>query len=399
MPSVAYLSDGRLFVLQSGQEAREVQSAFAQQVMERQARTRDAHGWRDETGVWGNMGMAPPELGQWEMGEQRTPVRIQGAVAGDAPGQLYYILGVGNMGGLFEYSRTSDTERRLMHRNGFVARDIARNPQSGEVAISVRREDGTAGIQVGDGDGRFLRDVTVGDAVDECPSWIPGEGRRLIYQSAGVGRSEHGFASGISEYRLEQIDLDAQNIETAREEAGFDLLQPKLTADDTLYYIRRPYEPMGRQNASLWETIKDVFLFPFRLAVAIFHFLNFFAVLFSGKPLSTASGPRENIQDQRFRMVWGRMIDTKKAMLDARKNKTTGLVPKTWQLVRVTSTGEETVLAENVMSFDLCDDGLIYTDGTVIVHRKSDGPTFELGRDKIVEKVLVVDALGDGVSG
>lgn len=389
-PTVAYLSDGKLFLKSPDAEPREVQSSFARQVMERQARTREVHGWREESGLWGNMGMPMPELGQWNVGHHRTPVRIQSAVAGDVPGHLYYILGVGDMGGLFHYTQEGDTERRLMHRNGFLAQDIARRSETGEVAVAVRREDGSAGIQVGDSDGRFLRDVTVGDAVDESPYWRPGDGRKLIYQSAGLGRDQNGFAVGLSEYRIEEIDLDGQKIETVREEAGFDLLQPRMTADGTLYYIRRPYEPRGKTNVSFWEVLKDVLLFPFRLARALFYFLNFISVMFSGKPLTTASsdGPPDRITDQRYRMVWGRMIDTKKAMENARKNKTTGLVPKTWQLVRLSPDNEETVVAERVLSFDLCDDGLIYTDGTVIFHRNKNGETNELCRDHIIERVL-----------
>lgn len=389
-PAVAYLSDGRLFVKLAGREPREVQSAFAAQVMERQARNAEVHGWKSQSGVWGQMGLGAPELALWDQqGRQRTPVRIQGAVAGDVPGHLYYILGVGDMGGLFHYVHEGESERRLMHRNGFMARDIARNPHTGEVAVSVHREDGSVGIQVGANDGRFLREVTVGDAVDEAPSWVPGEGRRLVYQSAGIGRDEHGFAVGLSTYRIELMDLDRQTIETVHEEVDRDLLQPRMRADGTVYFIRRPYEPPGRRRLGPWTVLKDILLFPFRLGRAIFHFLNFYSVMFSGKPLTTNSGPQQRISDTRFRMIWGRMIDTKRAMETARKEKSTGLVPKEWQFVRRTPDGNEDILAERVLSFDLCEDGsTLYTDGTVIFHREVDGETREVCRDQFVEKVI-----------
>jgi len=388
-PAVAYLSDGRLFLKLPEEEPRELQSTFAQQVIERQARTRAVHGWKSQSGVWNEMGMAMPDIAQWETGDQRTPVKFQSAVAGDAPGHLYYVLGVGDVGGLFHYVHDGDSERRLMHRNGFVAGDLTRHPDTGEVAVSVRREDGSAGIQVGDSDGRFLRDVTVGDAFDESPAWIPGDGRRVIYQSAGIGRDSNGVFRGLSAYRIERMDLDKQDIETVHQEEGCDLLQPRMTADETLYFIRRPYEPHGRQNADPLTILIDILLFPFRLLRAIFHFLNFFSVMFSGKPLTTASGPQQRITDSRYRMIWGRMIDTKRAMEKARRQKTTGLVPKDWQLVRRTKDGEEQTLAEKVLSFDLCEDGsVVYTDGNVILYRRDDGETREVCRDDVIEKVI-----------
>lgn len=389
-PAVAYLSDGKLFLQLPEAASREVQSTFAQQVMQRQARHNEVHGWRSQSAVWGNMGMAAPEMSQWEQVQaaQRTPVRIQGVAPGEKPGDLYYVLAVGDTGGLFHYSGDAQTENRLMHRNGFPARDISRRSPGGEIAVSVQREDGTAGIQVGESDGRFLRNVTDGDALDEAPSWVPGEARKLVYQSAGVGRNEQGFPVGLAPYRVEQLDLDKQDITTVREEDGFDLLQPRMTEDGTLYCIRRPYEPTGPRPVSLLEVTKDVVLFPFRLARAGYHFLNFISVMFSGKPLSTAAGPQHNVTDTRYRMIWGRMIDTKAAMKAAAKDDAGGLVPDTWQLVRRAESGEETILARRVVSYDVCDDGIVYTDGSMISLRRKNGEVTEIGRDRFIERVV-----------
>ena len=131
-------------------------------------------------------------------------------------------------------------------------------------------------------------------------------------------------------------------------------------------------------------------MFPFRLGRAIFHFLDFFSVMFSGKPLSTASGPQRKIEDQRYLMLWGRMIDTKQAMQQARKQNSKSLVPKEWQLVcRDLGNGEETVIAERVVSFDVDRTGnVIYTDGSSVFLRSPQGETNELCEDQFVERVI-----------
>jgi len=391
-PTFAFLSNGQLFLRNGSDEPREIRSNFAQQVMERQARNAEVHGWKGQSGVWGAMGFAPPELAEWERAQQqRTPVQFQGVTNGDEDGHLYYILGIGDMGGLFHYTIENDAERRLMHRNGFLARDLSRHPESGAIAVSVQKEDGSSAVQVGENDGRFLRDVTVGDAVDESPCWVPGQGRRIVYQSAGIGRNEHGMVVGLAPFQVELIDLDKESIETVHAEENFDLLQPKLLADGTLYFIRRPYEPLGPKPADPLTVLKDIALFPFRLARAVFHFLNFFSMMFSGKPLSTAAGPQNRLTDNRYLMIWGRMIDTKRAMEKSRKQKTTGLVPKDWQLIRRTPDGQEDLLAEKVLSFDVRPNGdVIHTDGNVVYLRQQDGNTTHLLGDQFVEKVTAV---------
>ena len=390
-PTVAFLSTGRLFLKPPGEDPGEIQSAFAGQVMERQARTQEVHGWKSESGVWGSMGMAPPDLAAWERAEQRTPVRFEGVTVGDEPGDVYYILGIGDMGGLFRYSTKTRVEHRLMHRNGFVAKDLSRHPHTGEIVVAVTMEDGSTVIQVGEKDGRFLQGVTAGDAVDQAPHWVPGGGRRVVYQSAGIGRDEQGFAVGMAPFGVELLDLESQQIESLHAEDGQDLLQPRLLADGTLYYIRRPYEAAGARPADPVTILKDIVLFPFRLGRAVVHFLNFFSMMFSGKPLMTSGGPPSRVTDDRYRMIWGRMIDTRRAMQQAQKNKSAGLVPNEWQLIRRTAAGEDSVLAERVVSFDVAPDGtIVHTDGQSVFLQTPDKKSRTLATHDFVERVAIV---------
>ena len=390
-PAVAFLARGSLFLKIDDQPPRDIQSAFAQGVLDRQARAQEVDGWKANSGAWGEMGMASPELAQWQMADQRRQVLFKSVTAGDDPNQLYYLLGVGDMGGLFQYTIPEDLERRLMHKNGFAAKDLSRRKGTGEMAISVARENGTTGILVGENDGRFLQDRTTGDSIDESPSWVEGDACRLVYQSAGIGRDENGYAVGLSPYRIETLDLDKKSIDTLLEEDHVDLLQPKHTTDGTLYFIRRPYQPQGREQPSAMAVLKDILLFPFRLGRAVFHFLDFFSMMFSGKPLTSAGGPQRKLNDQRYIMLWGRMIDTKQAMQKSQKQDSKSLVPKEWELVKRTPEGEETVLAERVLSFDVAENGkIVYTDGTVVFSRDEQGNVSEICSDRLIEKVILV---------
>src|ERR1043166_4023397 len=108
-PTIAYLAQGRLFLKQPGQAIRELESPFAMQAMERQTRSQDINAWKSRSGVWGNMGLAPPQWSQWENAAGgRRPLRFASLSRGTMPGQLLYLLDMEHVSGLFEYDLTTN---------------------------------------------------------------------------------------------------------------------------------------------------------------------------------------------------------------------------------------------------------------------------------------------------
>lgn len=394
-PGFAWLSGGRLFVQRPAQELLEVESSFARETLERRLRSEQLNSWKDRSGVWGSMGVAPPEMAQWQAAAAapRRVIHFRSVTRGDQPGQLFYVLDLGNVGGLFQYDLNQGYETRLMHREGFITSDLSRHPGGGEVAVAMRRSDGTTGVAIGEKDGRYLKDVTFSDGVDESPAWLDDGSRRLVYQSAAWLRDDNGFARSLSPYRVEMLDLDAERISTVYEEDNCDLLQPRYFADDTLYFIRRPYRAKQRQRPLL-EDVKDILLWPFRLIRAILHFLNFFSVMFSGKPLTTAGGPdEEEARTPGHLMLWGQMVDTRHFMKRRQSGDSARLVPKDWELVRRSADGTESVLASGVLSFDVLQDGrVIYTDGSRIMTTTEDGRESVLAEDVMIERVSWLSA-------
>jgi hypothetical protein len=275
-----------------------------------------------------------------------------------------------------------------MHRNQFVPRDLSRHPASGSVVVSLSRDDGSTGLFVGENDGRFLNGTTTGDCLDEAPAWVPGEGRRIVFQSAGIGRNAAGVPVGVGPYAIALLDADSGTIGTLLEDDDTDFLQPRLLADGTLLCIERPYQRHTRPGA--WAVLKDVVCFPYRVGRAVVHYLNFFSMVYSGKPLMTADGPRRQGPDMPTLMLWGRMIHARQAM--ARNGQTAAdLVPKEWRLLRRRPDGIEDVLAENVLAFDVGPDGdVVYTNGSRLMHLTPDGQRHELGTDRLIERVVIL---------
>src|SRR5437660_493038 len=129
-----------------------------------------------------------------------------------------------------------------------------------------------------------------GESLGAAHRWIPGEGRRLVFQSAGIGRDRHGNFAGLAPFSIQHLDIDSGEMKTLAEDSANDLLTPQMTADGTLYYIRRPYTT-GRE-LNLLRILKDIVLFPFRLGYAVFHYLQVFSMIYTGKKLTGAAGPQ-----------------------------------------------------------------------------------------------------------
>ncbi len=262
LSGIAWLAGGRLFVQRSGQPPREIESQFARETLERRQRSQNLHGWKGRSGVWGQMGMAPPSMEQWDAdGPPQQQIRICALTRGQQGHELFYVLDCGQVGGLFQYDLERDYEIRLMHREGFVSADLSKHPETGDVAIALRRGNGTSGVTIGENDGRFLQDITFSDGVDESPAWVLDGSRRIVFHSATWLRDQHGRARDKSTFRIELLDVAAKSVSTVLEEDGHDLLQPRMLADGTLFFIRRPHRPQKVQR-SFWEELKEVLLFP-----------------------------------------------------------------------------------------------------------------------------------------
>jgi hypothetical protein len=395
-PTVAYLSQGRLLVKELDKPAREIESPFAKETEQRQAKSRSIDGWKGRSGVWGQMGMAPPEWSQWEQAgaEGSRRVAIRSVCRGPQPGDLMYVLDLESVSGVFKYDLKQSLERRLMHRNDFIARDLVCHREKGTLAVSLARGDGSANLAFSDDEGRHWNHVTGGDSVDQAPAWVPGSERKIVFQSAGVGRTAQGLRLAIGPYAIESLDLDGDgNVQTLLADKDRDLLLPRMTKEGELLLLRRPYKPEGQRTLSFTQFLWDVLLLPFRILLTFLHIINFFSIMFSGQPLATAFGAqRRGPQQNQFLMLWGHMVDTKLAMAKALKDQPGSLVPKDWQLVRRDASGSETVLAESVLAYDLAGSGeIVFTNGSAIFTLDKDGRREKLCDDSLIEAIVCVE--------
>lgn len=367
---LAYLAQGKLHLRSSGGVAT-VESEFGRSLRERAAQIHQRHAWKMQghgaqfmTGaLWAGHATDPSEF----------RVAITSIAAGRNAGELLYSLETPDVSGIFRVD-ANGVEQRLFHTADFRLRHIALDPTGATLAASIFHNNFTSHIAVLQVEGTDFFEATDGDSFDIAPRWVPGPGRRLVFQSAGLGRDAAGRFCGLGPFAIQQLDLDSGELQCLAEEPGHDLLGPQCTAAGDLYYIRRPYQN-DRRKISPWSALKDTALFPFRMAIAIFQYFNFFSMRYTGKPLATSRGAAGRQPDLKQMLVWGNLIDADRAARENRMGDTDApdLVPATWQLVRRSAGGATEVLAKSVLSFDIAADGFIlYSNGSAI-HRIAQG--------------------------
>ncbi|WP_374582436.1 TolB family protein [Pseudoduganella sp.] len=380
---VGWVSNGKLFVQGGYGAVQEISSPYAQQAMDRAERNREKNAWKKDTAF----GVAA-QGNYRDFERDADPILVSSArFTGD--GKLLYFQADHGMGGLFSYDLASGHEERLLHRQQLRLQDMALSPSGRTIYCTMESRGGASHIACMQANGDGLRELTGGDTIDAAPTAVPGAEGVVIYQSAGIGRDQNGGWAAIGHVTLQELNTATGRVTPVLDDPRYDFLSPRVAADGALFFIRRPYEP-PQYNAG--NVVLDTILFPFRLLRALFHYLNFFSLMYSRKPLTGAGGmPLQ--ADMKNIVLQGRRIDAERALRrEASIGGVPSLVPASWQLVRRTRGGSESVVASNVSSFDITPGGtVVYSNGRGMFALDAQGRSSLLSQGDLVGAVLARD--------
>ena len=382
-PGIAYLAQGRIRVKTAKESPRTIDSSFGNSIREKAVRAQQRHSWKSAANdgspfaraVWGKAATAGQDI----------PLIITSICSAREAGSLIYSLESDSLCALLEVSQLGAEERRLWNDNRTRIRHISISRDTGNLVFSVLHENGTANIGVKTaGEGGF-KEFTEGDSFDTAPRWVPGQGTKIMFQSAGVGRNEHGQFAALGPFSLQQLDTETGELTTLLEDPQSDYLAPQMLADGRLFYIRRNYEEHRRFGPV--HALKDAVLFPFRLSYAVFQFLNFFSAMFTGRKLTSAGGPKGQGMDMKQMMIWGNLV---RAQAPARADdEGADLVPKTWELKCRSAVGETRTLASGVLAYDTnAEGGIVYTNGNAVFLLHPDGRKERILNERMIQQVF-----------
>ncbi len=375
----AFLANGLLFYRERG-ELKQLHSAYVQEAVERRERLRDRNNWKQGTSFQISAGGGARSF---EPGDKPS---VATSAVFETNGDLLYFLRDDNVGGLFRREMESGRELRVLLKQNLRLGDMNLSPTGDQLAASSQQAGGVANIVLLKTDGSNFRQATGGDTVDSAPACIPGAPNRLLFQSAGLARNEQGYIVAQGHASIQKLDMESGSVAPVLEDARFDYLKPRVCPVGNLHFIRRPFEG---PSCGVGSMLTDTLFFPFRLLRALFHYLNFFSMMHTRKPLTSASGQAVNA-DIKDILLQGRRIDTEEALRSARAVQgVPSLVPDSWDLVRRDQEGVKRVFATNVASYDISSDGtLVYSNGRGVFILERDGsPRLALTEELVADVV------------
>jgi hypothetical protein len=278
-----------------------------------------------------------------ERDPSEIPIVMTSVARGINPGEMLYTLETDEISGVFTRD-AGGIETRLFHTADFRVRHLDAHPAGAEVAASIYHRNGMANLAVLKTNGSDLTEVTEGESVDLAPRWAPGPERRLVFQSAGMARDSRARLSGVGPFAIQLLHLDSGEVSCLAEDPKFDFLWPRMGADGTLYYIRRPSHN-APQPPEPWVPLLATLLVPVRILWAIGKLIELFVERRTGQPLFTVKDVAE-------------------------KDVAT---PASWLLMRQKAAEVETI-AEGALSFDIAHDGaVIYSNGSAVFRVPANG--------------------------
>jgi len=380
--SPLYISDGKLFKSDSKIGLRQLESHYIKEMKNRVEKSKKNASWKEGT-TWDT------SFAQMQgMGERPEGGEVQfTSLVRTSQTQILYFLKSSTFGGLFQYDLENDIELRLLHRQNLDYQDLSPANDKGELLLCAGQADGSFHIAKMGVDGEDYQELSGGDTLDAAPFWVWDKPGHVVYQSQGIARDAEGFIKGISPAVINLLDIETGELQTVFSDSDYDYLKPQVSKNGSLYFIRRPYVMEGHGNSNV---LVDVLMFPFRLLRAVFHYLNFFSMMYSQKPLTSAGGPKVN-EDAKKLIIKGRRVEAEKALRKAQMVQgVPSLVPASWELICCDQDGKQRVLATNVASFNLCEeDRLLFTNGCGVFYIDNEGKHYKLLQDKLVEEAYL----------
>jgi hypothetical protein len=361
---IAYTSQGALHLKNGDDSVRRLESKFASELKQRAVEIHQKHAWKAEgrSGYFSGQAL-------WGVDTQ-DPLAIHTQVTGISRGrtrdELLYTMVIGNIAGVFRLNKSAGVESRLLHTAEYRLQGVAGRPGADQIACVVSYKSGLSHIAVMQDADSPPADVTEGDSIDLAPAWAPGKSNRLVFQSAGMARDDVGRLHGRGPFAIQMLDLDTGDLTNLAEEDGHDLICPRIDSDGTLYYIKRPYSKPGQPSGSFFRSILDIFLMPFRMIYAVFQFLNWFTIKYTGRTLTTAGGAAQKDIDIKRQKLMSNIIDaeaaTRQELLDSLEKR--GAVSDSWQLIRRRTGEAPETIARSVWAYDLSESGdIVYSSG------------------------------------
>lgn len=322
---------------------------------------------------------------------------------GEHRGDLIYALDIDNTNGIYRKPKDSKEEGIVLCSSNIAYRDFDIRGDMMAVSSSFA---GESNIGVMNLVSKKTLTYTEGHTLDITPVWSRVSTDKIYFCSIGLAESnmprredystpmgraqmlsnvyagiESAAARGPAAICL--LDVLRGTLEDVLADGKYDYTHPASTRDGSLYYIRKPY---GQSSGSGGlGCLVDIVMFPVRLVGAFLGFLNVFSAKYSGKTLSRSD---VKSRDEKQLFIDGNLINAERELKKNAKRgeKHPGIIPRSWELRRLSANGEDTLVRAGVTAFRVDDatGDILFSNGSAIIKRDKDGKE---------EKILSADGV------
>lgn len=345
--------------------------------------------------AWKTQGAGARFMGAYNPIDQLDPEEAQAQINGLAfsrEGELiYYSIAVEGYSGIFLKNPLDDSEPEghVIHNSGVRFFGLDYCPAKNKLVTSVSEGSLERHLAIFNTGRAVYQLLTEGESLDDNPSWAKTRDNAVYYDTCGIGLGKNGGPVDFSYRTINLLDLESGEVHEIISQDKKDCIKPREDGQGNLYFIRRPRE-LAKTRIS---GFKSLLLAPVLLVKALFNWVNFFTLRYTGQTM-TQGGPnpakgKEANPEEIF--IEGNLINARKTLKEnqAAGESSPGIVPKNWELVKRTPSGDMVLVAKGVLDYDLDQGGIVYSNGKYLLRVSSDGHQEHLGEVSLVSHLRV----------
>lgn len=305
-----------------------------------------------------------------------------------------FSITINDVSGIFikDFSSPKDNEAHVIHSNEASYNGSSPNNNGDKLVTAIKRDYFTSHLAVFDLNTSDFTELTDGDCYDFDATFSKTNSSVIYFATKGVGRNSDGDFVKYSPSSICKYNLDFVDVQEVLSSDNYSFVKPKDDENGNLYYIKRPEKA---KKKSVFRFLLDILLIPYRLIEAIVMFLEMFTMMFTGKGFTKekrASDVKTSNKHPGEIFIEGNLINVENEYKNNLKHKDgyVGYAPWSWQLIKLSADGTETVIKNGVIDYDIAKNGdIILTNGKHILKITESGKTEKLAEATMCTKVSV----------
>ena len=306
--------------------------------------------------------------------------------------KIVYSISFHGYSGIFIKSLIDEEELETHIIHGSKAKFYSMDLKSGtnEMVVAIEDSGIEKNLAVMDMNNGHYHFITEGDSIDENPVWGRASDNCIYFDTRGIGRDDSGQIVGYSTKEICKLNLETSEIEEVVAMKDFDCSLPKEDEEGNIYFIKKPYNMPVDKSASF----KDFVLIPVKLLKAVFNFLEFFTMRYTGEAFKTrGANPAKGKNDPKEMFIHDNLVNVEKSLKENQSSgeRYPGIAPRSWELVKMDNKGDITTIKKGVIDFDLTSEGeIVYSNGKHIIKRSSDGTEKLLKEVELASRIRAI---------